>query len=146
MKSNLILPSLAIKYFKSLRDKNNETSYTYKDEHRRYFVRQSRKIGRCSVLNQCYKSTNSDEVFKIISKVLDVKGNIFKILDKYFEFEKKHRNKIENEYDSQFDENRDINQDEKEKFVNVRLSKLTIHEKLQKLIPNDFMMDFDATS
>ena len=55
----------------------------------RCFVRQSIKIGRCSALSQYYESTISDEVFHIISKELDINGNIREILDKYSEFTKK---------------------------------------------------------
>ena len=41
----------------------------------RYFVRQSIKGGRCSALNQYYKSNNSQEVFNIISKELNINSN-----------------------------------------------------------------------
>ena len=41
-----------------------------------HFVRQSIEGGRCSSLNEYYKSTNSDEVFHIISKELDVNVNV----------------------------------------------------------------------
>ena len=37
----------------------------------RNLVRQSKKGGRCTALNQYYKSTISDEVFSFISKELD---------------------------------------------------------------------------
>ena len=76
-----------------------------------YFVRQSIKGGRCGALNQYYKYTISDEVFNKTPKELDLNGNIYEILDKYFEYENKHRKTIENEYDSQFEVFRDINQD-----------------------------------
>ena len=52
MKNSLTLPSLAIKYFNSLGDENDEPIYTYSDEFMRDFVRQSIKGGRCSALNQ----------------------------------------------------------------------------------------------
>ena len=48
MKNSLTLPSLANKYFNSLRDENDEPIYTYKDEFMRHFVRQSVTGGRCS--------------------------------------------------------------------------------------------------
>ena len=38
------------------------------------------KGGRCNAFNQHYKSENSDEVFNIISKELNVNGNICEIL------------------------------------------------------------------
>ena len=39
-----------------------------------------------------------------------------------------------------------MNEDEKTKYVNDKLSKLTIHNKLKKLDLNEIGMDFDATS
>ena len=93
-----------------------------------YFVWQSTKSGRCAVLNQYYKSTISDEVFNIISKKVDVNGNICEISDKFFEYENKHRKKIENENDSQFEDRRDINQDETSKYVNGKQSKLPLQK------------------
>ena len=148
MKNSLTLPALANKYFKSLRDESDEPIYTYNDEIMRHFVRQSIKGGRCSALNQYYKSNTSDEVFNIISKELDinVNGNVCEILDKYFEYTKKQRKIIEDEYDSQFNDHRDIDEEERTEHINKELNKLPIHKKLQKLNLNDVMMDFDATS
>ena len=87
MKNSLPLPSLANKYFNSLRDENDEPIYTYNDEFMRHFVRQSIKGGRCSALNQYYESNISQEVFNIISKELNVNGkdNVCEIINKYFE-------------------------------------------------------------
>ena len=75
IKNSLTLPSLANKYFNSLRDESDEPIYTYNDEFMRHFVRQSIKGGRCSALNQYFKSNISKEVFNIVSKELDVTGN-----------------------------------------------------------------------
>ena len=86
MKNGLPLPSLANKYFNNLRDENDESIYTYNDEFMRHFVRQSIKGGRCSALNQYYKSNISDEVFSIISKEININGNVCEILEKYFEY------------------------------------------------------------
>ena len=91
MKNSLTLPSLANKYFNSLRDENEEPICTYNDEYMRYFVRQSIKGGRCSVLNHYYKSTISDQVFRIISQDLCFDGKICEILDKYFEYTNTHK-------------------------------------------------------
>ena len=95
MENSLTLPSLANKYFNSLRDENNETIYTYNDEYMRRFVRQSIKRGCCSASNQYYKSTISDQVFNIMSQDLGVNCSICKILDKYFEITNKRRKIIE---------------------------------------------------
>ena len=97
MKNSLTLPSLANKYFNSLRDENDEGIQTYNDKYMGHFVRQSIKCGRCVSLNQYYRSTVSDEVFIIMSQELGVDGNICEILDKYFEYTNKHRKIIEDE-------------------------------------------------
>ena len=81
-KNSLISPSLANKYFNSLRDENDEPIYTYNDEFLRHFETQSIKGGRCETLNQQYKSSISDEVFNIISQELDNNGNLCEIFHK----------------------------------------------------------------
>ena len=92
LKKSLTLPSLTNKYFNSLRDENDEPIYTYNEEFKRDFVRQSIKGGRCSALNQYCKSNISDEIFYIISKELDINGTICEILEKYFEHTNKQKN------------------------------------------------------
>ena len=82
MKNCLTLPSLANKYFNSLRDENDEPIYTYTDPFMRNFVRKSIKGGRRNVFNQHHKSEFSDKVFNIISKELNVNGNICEISEK----------------------------------------------------------------
>ena len=149
MKNSLTLPSLANKYFNSLRDESDEPIYTYNDEFMRYFVRQSIKGGRCSALNQYYKSNISQEVFNIISKELnidDINDIVCEIIDKYFEYTNEQRNILEDEYDSNFKDYRDIDEEERTEHINKKLNKLPIHKKLQNLDLNGVMMDFDATS
>ena len=60
MKDTLTLPSLANKYFNSLRDENDEPIYIYTDPCLRNFVRNSLKRGRFNSFNQHYKSKISD--------------------------------------------------------------------------------------
>ena len=148
MKNCLTLPSLANKNFNSLRDESDEPIYTYNDEFMRHFVRKSIKGGRCSALNQYYKSNISKEVFNIISKELNVNDNdnVCEITNKYFEHTNKQRKIIEDKYDSQFNDCRDNDEEERTEHINKELNKLPIHEKLQKLNLNDVMLDFDATS
>ena len=146
MKNSLTLRSLANKYFNSLSDENEELIYTYTDPLMRHFVGQSIKGGRCGSFNQYYKSSTSIEVFIIISKELNVNGNLCEILDKYFVYTNKHRKIIENEHDSQFEDSRDFNQERRTKNLNKELNKLAIHKKTQKLNVNDVMMGFDAIS
>ena len=146
MKNSLTLPSLANKYFNSLRDENDEPIYTYTDPFMRNFVRKAIKGGRCNAFNQHYKSEISDEVFNIISKELNVNGNICDLLEKYFEFLNKYEKQYAKEFDSKYDDYRDINEKEKEKYVNRKLNILSIHQKLSKLDLNKTQMDFDAVS
>ena len=52
IKNSLNSPSLANKYFNSLRDENDEPIYTYTDAFVRNFVRIAIKGGRCNAFNQ----------------------------------------------------------------------------------------------
>ena len=101
MKNSLTLPSLANKYFNSLRDENDESIYTYTDPFMRNFVRKAIKGGRCNALNQHYKFEISDEVFNVLSKELNVNGNICHLLEKYFEFlnEKQYAKEFDSNYE-----------------------------------------------
>ena len=148
MKNSLTLPSLANKYFNSLGDESDEPIYTYNDYFMRHFVRKSIKGGRCSALNQYYRSNISQEVFNIISKELNVNGkaNVCEIINKYFEYTNEQRKIIEDEYDSKFIDYRDNDEEVRIEHVNKELNKLPKHKNLQKLNLNDVMMDFDATS
>ena len=146
MKNSLTLPSLANKYFNSLRDENDELIYTYTDLYMRNFVRKAIKGGRCNAFNQHYKSEISDEVFNIVSKELNVNGNICEILEKYFEFLNKYEKQYAKEFDSKYNDYRDIDQKETEKNVNRKVNMLPIHKELSKLDSNKTQMDFDATS
>ena len=47
MENSLTLPFLARKYFNSLRDENDEPSYTYTDPFMRHFARKNIKGDRC---------------------------------------------------------------------------------------------------
>ena len=113
MKNSITLPSLAHKYFNSLRDENGEPTYTYTDPFKRNVVPNSIKGGRCNAFNQHYKSEISDEVFKISSKKLNVNGNICDLLEKNFEFLKKYEKIYAKEFESKNEVYRDINQKEK---------------------------------
>ena len=146
MKNSLTLPSLANKYFNSLRDENVDPIYTYTDPFVRNFVRKAIKGGRFNAFNQHYKSEISEEVFNFISKEFNVNGNICDILEKYFEFSNKYEKQYAKEFDSKYDDYRDIDQKEKEKYVNRRLNMLSIHKELSKINSNKTQMDFDATS
>ena len=128
MKNSLTLPSLANKFFNSLREENDESIYTYNDEFMRYFVRRSIKTGRCSALNQYYKSIISQEVFNNISKELNVNGNdnVCEIINKNFEYTNEQRKITEDEYDSKFKDYRYIDEEERTEHINRELNKLPI--------------------
>ena len=147
MKNSLTLPSLANKYFNSLRDENDGPIYTYTDPFMRNFIRKAIEGGRCNAFNQHYKSEISDEVFNIISKELNVNGNnICEILGKYFKFLNKYEKQYAKEFDSKYDDYRDINEKEKIDFFNKNFNMLPIHKQLSQLVSNKTQMDFDATS
>ena len=76
MKDCLSLPGLGWKYFNSLRTEDDEPIYTYNDKYMRWFVRQSIKGGRVCAFNQYYKTKHFEDIKKIISKFLDVKGTV----------------------------------------------------------------------
>ena len=115
MKNLTTLPSLASKHFISLREENDEPIYTYTDPFMRNFVKQSIKRGTCNAFNQYYKSDISDEVFNIISKELDINGNICEILEKYFKFLNKYEKQYAEEFNSKYNDYRAI--DRKRKLV-----------------------------
>ena len=146
IKNSLSLPSLANIHFNSLRNENDEPIYTYTDPFMRNFVCKAIKGGRCNAFNQHYKSEISDEVFNIISKELNVNGNICDLLEKYLKFLSKYEKQYGKEFDSRYDDYRDINEKEKTDYMNKKLYKLPIHKKLSKLDSNKTQMDFDATS
>ena len=85
-------------------------------------------------------------MFNIISKGLNVNGNICDLLEKYFKFLNKYEKQYGKEFDSRYDNYRDINEKEKEKYVNRKLNMLPIHKELSKLDSNKTQMDFGATS
>ena len=146
MKNSLTLPSLANKYFNSLGDENGEPICTYTEPFMRNFVRKAIKGGRCNAFNQRYKSEISDEVFNIVSKELNVNGNEYEILEKYFEFLNEHEKQNAEEFDSKYDDYRDINEKEKIDFINKKLNILPIHKELSKLDSNKTQMGCDGNS
>ena len=113
MKNSSTLPSLANKFFNSLRDENDEPIYTYTDPFMRNFLRKSIKGVRSNAFNQHYKSEISDKVFDIISKELNVNANIFEIIEKHFDFLNEHENQYAEDFDSKYDEYKHIDQRKK---------------------------------
>ena len=147
MKDCLSLPGLGWKYFNSLRTEEDEPIYTYNDKYMRRFVRQSIKGGRVCAFIQYFKSPVYDDIKRIISKELCVKGNIYHIIEEYLRYKKKHYEIFENEYESQFNEYRDEDvEDVKRKYINEKLSHLRVHKSIQKIEIVHLLWDFDAVS
>ena len=66
-----------------------------------------------NAFNQHYKSEILDEVFNIISKELNVNGNICDVLEKFSEFLNKYEKQDAKEFDSKNDDYRDKHQKQK---------------------------------
>ena len=99
MKYCLSLPGLGRKYFNSLRSDEDEPIYTYEDKYMRWFVRQSIKGGRVCAFNQYYESKICDDILKIISKELCVKGNIHDKIEAHLTYKNKHLKIFEEQYE-----------------------------------------------
>ena len=85
-------------------------------------------------------------MFNIISKALNVNGNICEILEEYFDFLNKYEKQYTEEFDSKYDDYRDIDQKEKTEYVNKKLNMLSILKELSKLDSNKTQMDYDGNS
>ena len=112
----------------------------------RWFVRQSIKGGRVCAFSQYYKSKICDDVLKIISKELCVKGNIYDIIEEYLKYKKKQYKMFEKEYEIKFDDYRNEDVDEKEKYVDEKLGNLRLHKLIQRIELIHLLWDFDAVS
>ena len=116
MKDCLSLPGLGLKYFNSLRSEQDEATCTYNDKYMRHFVRQA-AYGACvCAFNQYYKSKICDDILKIISEELNVKGNVYDVIEGYMNYKNKHYKIFEKDYESNFGDYRDENVEEKEKI------------------------------
>ena len=146
MKDCLSLPGLGWKHFNSLRTEEDEPIYTYKDKYMRWFVRQSIKGGRVCAFNQYYKAKHFDDIKRILSKELGVKGNIYDNIEEYLRYKKKHYEIFEKEYKNQFNDYRLENEEDKENYINEKLGNLRIHILLKQIELTHLVWDFDAVS
>ena len=149
MKGCLSLPGLGWKYFNSFRTEENKPIYTYSDKYMRWFVRQSIKRGRVCAFNQYYQSKKCDDILKILSKELGVKGNFYDNIEEYLKYENKRYEIIEKEYEIKFDDYRNEDVDEEdveEKYINEKLSNLRLHKLIQQIKLIELLWDFDAVS
>ena len=146
MKDCLSARSLGWKSFNSMRDEKDEPMYTYNDKYIKWFVRQSIKGGRVCAFTQYYKSKNCDEVLKILSEELIVKGNVSDIIEIYMKIKIEHLKFVKEEYESNFRDYRDIDEEETINYINKKLGEFPIHKLLQELSLYDLLWDFDAVS
>ena len=146
MKDCLSLSGLGWKYFNSLRTEEDEPIYTYNDQDRRWFVRPSIKAGPVCAFNQYYKSKISDDFLKIISEELDVKGIIYDDIEAYLTYKNKLFKSYDKENENQSNDYRDEDVEEKENYINDKLSKLPIHQLIKQLKLDELFWDFDAVS
>ena len=146
MKDCLSLPGLGLKYFISLRTEQNEPIYTYNDKYMRWFVRQAAYGGRVCAFNQYYKSKNCDDTLKSLSKELCIKGNDYDIIEAYMEYKNKHFKIFEKEYEDQLNDYRKENVEDKEKYINEKLSNLRLHKIIKRIELIHLLWDFDGVS
>ena len=144
MKDCSSLPGLGIKYFNFLRTEEDEAIFTFHDKYMRHFVRQADYGGRVCAFYQYSKSKSCGDILKYISKELCVKGNDYDIIEAYMEYKNKHFKIYENEYEDQFNDYRDQNVEEKEKYINEKLSNLSLHKIIKRIELNHLLWDFDA--
>ena len=112
----------------------------------RWFVRLSIKGGRVFAFNQYYKSKICDEVLKILSEELNVKGKVYDINEAYMNYKNEHLKIIKAEYESNFNDYRDIDEEEMNNYINKKLGEFPIHKLLQELSLNSLLWDYDAVS
>ena len=146
LKDYLSLPGLGWKYFNSLRTEEDEPIYTYNNKYMRWFVRQSIKGGRVCSFNQHYKSKHCNDILKIINKELALKGTVYDTIEANMQYKNKHFKIFEKEYEDQFDDYRDEDVEEKELYINKKLSALRLHKIIQRIELVHLLWDFDAVN
>ena len=77
---------------------------------------------------------------------MNVKGNVYDIVEAYMKFKKHHLKIIKEEYESKFNDYRDIDEEEMNNYINKKLGDFPIHKLLHDLSLNDLLWDFDAVS
>ena len=146
LKDCLSLPGVGLKYFNSLRTEEDEPIYTYNDKSLRWFVRKAAHGGRVCAFNQYYKPKKCDDILKIISEELNVKGSVYDKIEAYMKYKSEHFKIFEKEYENQFSDYRIQNIEEKEKYINVKLSDLPIHQLIKQKKIFELLWHFDCVS
>ena len=86
MNDCLSLPGLGLKNFNSSQTEEKEPIYTYKDKYMRWYVRRAAYGRRVCAFNQYYKSKSCDDISKIESKELNVKGSVYDKIEAYMKY------------------------------------------------------------
>ena len=84
--------------------------------------------------------------FNILSKEIDINGNMCEVLDKYFGFANKYEKMYAKEFDPKYDDYRDINQKEITDFINNKHNMLANLKQMSKIDLNVIQLAPDATS
>ena len=137
IKDCLSAPGLGWKNFNSMRDENDEPIYTYIVKHMRWFGCQSIKGGRVCAFNHYYKPKICEDVLKVLSEELIVKGNVYDVIESYIKYKNDHLKIIMRKYENQFNDYRDKDEEEMEKIINKKLGEFPIHKLLQELSLKD---------
>ena len=143
-KDCLSLPGLGWRYFNSLSIEEDEPIYTYNDNYMIWPIRHSIEGGRVCAFKYYYKSKICDDLLKIVSEELNMKGNIYDILEAYLKYKNKLFKIYEKDYENEFDEYRDEDVKEKEICINKKLRKLPIHQLKKQIKLADLLWDYDA--
>ena len=128
MKDCLSAPGLGWKDFNSMPDENDEPIYTSNDEPMRWFVSQSTRGGRVCAFNQFYRSKICDDVLKILSEELNVKGSVYDKNEAYMKYKNEYFNILKEEYESKFEEYQDTDEEEMNDYINRKLGEYPIHK------------------
>ena len=92
-----------------------------------------------------YRSKKCDDVLKILSDKLNVKRNMYDIIEAYMK-KNDHIKIFKKVYESNFDDYKDTDENEINNYVNKKLGEFPIHKLLQELSVNVLLWDFDAVS
>ena len=146
MKDCLSISKLGSKELNSLSTEKDEPIYTYNDMYMRHLVGDCIRSGRVGSFNQYYESKMCDKVFKIISEKLNVKGNLYNPVEAYLEYKNKRLKIYKKEYESKSIDYKNGNVDEKEKYINGKLSQPTLHQLLKQIKLDEKLWGVDAAS
>ena len=74
------------------------------------------------------------------------KGAVYNTIEAYMEYKNKHFKIFEKEYENQFNDYRLENEEEKQKYINEKLSQLRLHKIIKRIELIELLWDFNAVS